>query len=272
MPELPEVKCHAEKLSSLFKGLTLNSFVIHKGPYLTSEKDKYKHFQTQTKEFLPHKVNEILSKGKYLYFLLEGNQYFALGVHHGMEGSWCTDSQNKHIVLELIFSEDKKIFFQDSRRFGTFSLLNEEELKTQLSRLGPDVFQLENYQQLLDILKNKKHQKHRLCEILMNQAIISGIGNYLRADIMYHAKLSPHRLISSFSEEEIKTLFSSMKYIVQKSYDSKATTAGNYNSSIHHGNYEFLIYGKKECHQKYKVEYFNDKQKRRVWWVPSLQN
>lgn len=272
MPELPEVRHHSEKLRDLFKKCNLEKIVIHRGPYLNSEKTKYETFRKSVSDYKPHLIKDVKTKGKYMYFLLEGEQYYALGIHHGMEGSWCDDPSNKHIILELVFAENKKIFFQDSRRFGTFSFLSENELQQQLDKLGEDVLELQNYPEFWNIIKNnKKIQKRRLCEVLLDQTVVSGIGNYLRADIMYHAKLNPQRIINSLSDEEIKTLYNSIKNIVQKSYDSKATTTGSYSSSIHNGNYVFLIYGRNKCPLGHKVDRFQDKQKRTVWYVPELQ-
>ena len=283
MPELPEIAHHAENLSRSLKHKMLDNIVIRQGPYSTSEKEKYLIFRNACEKFKPHFIKEIKTKGKYMYFLLEGDQHYSLGIHHGMEGSWCTDSANKHIILELKYSQKnksyskekfpEKIFFQDSRRFGTFSLLSKEELEKKLGELGPDVLRdLDTSKELKDLIDKKyRIQDKRLCEVLMDQSFISGIGNYLRADIMYEAKLDPTRIIDSFSDNEIEKLFDAIKKIVKLSYDSKATTCGNYSSSIHQGYYDPLIYGKKKCPSGGKIECFKDKQKRTVWWVPAHQ-
>ena len=273
MPELPEVKHHAEKLSSLCKDLKLESIIIRQGPYMASEKSKYQSFRNSVLEYKPHLITNVKTKGKYMYFVLDGEQYHALGIHHGMEGSWCDDSTNKHIILELHFSIGKTVFFQDSRRFGTFSFLSKDELEEKLRELGPDVFdEIEDCEELkLLIRSTKRIQKKKLCEAIVDQSFISGIGNYLRADIMYQAKLNPVRLINSLLDVELDQLFSAIKSVVKKSYESKATTTGVYTSSIHYGSYEFLIYGKKESPLGSSIESFKDRQKRTVWWVPTHQ-
>jgi len=289
MPELPEVLHHSEKLKESYQDTILESIIIHRGPYLTSEKEKYSKFRELSLKYQPCKVKDVKTKGKYMYFLLEEENHIddtkkstkksgtllntdvALCIHHGMEGSWCTDSENKHIILELRFSKNKSVFFQDSRRFGTFALLSKDELEDKLTALGPDVFhELKNYSEFSSLITSK-FQKKRLCEVLMDQSFISGIGNYLRADIMYHAKLDPQRLMNSFSEEELEKLYDSIKFIVKSSYDSGATTTGNYKSSVHSGSYKFLIYGKNTCPLGNSVENFKDKQKRTVHWVPDVQ-
>lgn len=291
MPEILEVIHHSESLSNLFKGSNLENIVIRQGPYLTSEKEKYSKFREFVSDYKSHKVKDIKTKGKYMYFLFEGEVHYALGIHHGMEGSWCDDPENKHIILEFQFSEcennshiyknnsDKceiefqEVYFQDSRRFGTFEFLSEDELLLKLKKIGPDVFyEIETYPEFLSLVTStKKIRDKRLCEVLMDQTFISGIGNYLRADIMYESKIDPCKLMKDISGSEIESLFSAIKKIVKISYESKATTTGNYKSSIHSGSYEFLIYGKKESPDGGQVESFKDKQKRTVWYVPTSQ-
>ena len=49
-------------------------------------------------------------------------------------------------------------------------------------------------------------------------ALFSGIGNYLVAEILYDAKISPYRTIGSLSDNEIKSLSHSIKYLTKLSY------------------------------------------------------
>jgi len=279
MPEGPEIKIFAEQLSDILDGAILNTLKIHRGPYLSSEKSKYKVFRSAVKNYTPHRVTDVKSKGKNLYILLDGDQYASLLVHHGMEGSWCQDPENSHIILELEFTKEssvsgssKQLFFQDSRRFGTFGLLTEKEYTASLARIGPDVYTIADFIEFQERLRGiKRIQNHRLCEVLLDQAVISGIGNYMRADILYRAGLDPRRTVASLSDGEMCNLYVACFRVAWGSYNCKATTCGNYESAIHRGNYTTIVYGCEECPRGYKVETFVDKKKRTMWWVPSHQ-
>jgi len=268
MPEKIEVLFFSKKIKDMCQGKKLLDIIIHKGPYLDSEKEKYSEFRKKANEFSIHKVEDVKTKGKYMYFLLSG-KYHALTVHHGMEGSWCTDPNNKHIIMELKF-EERSIYFQDSRRFGTFDLLDEADFEMKLLDIGPDAFfEIKSYPELYAMIAlDNKVKKKKLCDMLLDQTFISGIGNYLRADIMYHSGLHPEKHVGTLTEEDMEKLFWSMKSILKKCYEQGGTTTGKYNSSIHTGNYQFLIYGKKTSPLGEKIESFKDKQKRTVWWVP----
>jgi len=268
MPEGPEIRHFAKKLHKQCSGKTLSKLQILRGPYTSNPKEKYTKFRGQTSSFQPHQVVSVNSKGKWLYFKLEGPQYSAFGVHHGMEGSWCTDSSNKHIILSLEF-ESKSIHFQDSRRFGTFTLLTEEELQVALNRLGSDVFEV-NSEGFCQAFQTKRIQSHLLCNVLLDQRIVSGIGNYMRADIMYTSKLDPKTEIQNLTEDQIKSLFEACHQVAWGSFKARATTCGSYESSIHLGSYDPLVYRKKVCPKGHAVKTFQSKG-RTVHWVPEIQ-
>nr|QBK85530.1 MAG: formamidopyrimidine-DNA glycosylase [Marseillevirus LCMAC101] len=270
MPESPEVKLFAKRLNASFATQQLLRITIVRGPYKDNEKEKYKHFREQAESFQPHVIKRVKNKGKWLYFKLDGPEYAALGVHHGMEGSWCNDPDNKHIILELKMKCDQKItkiYFQDSRRFGTFTLLTKEELQKELKKLGPDIFKM-TLEEFDKSLKVKRIQKHRLCEALMDQSVISGIGNYLRADIMYLAKLDPKIEVFDLDESDKQRLYNAIRKVSRSSYGSGSTTVGYYESAIHNGGYEFLVYQKAICPKGKKIQTFKDKNGRTVHYVP----
>ena len=59
--------------------------------------------------------------------------------------------------------------------------------------------------------------------VLMNQNIISGIGNYLRADTPqeYLSKINPFRKVKNLNNNEIKTIFNNSKILLWSHYDIK---------------------------------------------------
>ena len=269
MPEKPEVKLFANRLNSSCVKQQLQSITIVRGPYKTNEKEKYRHFREQVDNFRPHRIRKVKTKGKWLYFVLGGPDYAALGVHHGMEGSWCANPDNKHIILELEINpkDPKKIYFQDSRRFGTFTLLTKEELRKELEKLGPDIFKM-SFEEFNNALEIKRIQNHLLCEALMDQRVISGIGNYLRADIIYLAELNPKLEIKDLSDLDKRRLYDSIRKVSKSSYKAGSTTVGYYESSIHNGGYQFLVYQKAICPKGKAVQSFKDKNGRTVYYVP----
>ena len=103
------------------------------------------------------------------------------------------------------------------RNFGTLKFINsKKDLEKKLNELGPDMFEKET---TFDIFKKavKTKGKWNITKVLMDQKIISGVGNYIKSESLYRSAISPHRTIDSLSEEELK-LFNEIKYVIDQSY------------------------------------------------------
>jgi formamidopyrimidine-DNA glycosylase len=112
----------------------------------------------------------------------------------------------------------------------------------------------------------------------MNQKIISGIGNYLRADCLWVAKISPHRLVKNLDDTEFRKLFNACRLLTWGDYNrSKAIKLGiiNENNKLPEDyNREFFIYFEEKDiygNEIKKEELYEGSQKRFIYWVPVRQ-
>ena len=109
-------------------------------------------------------------------------------------------------VFSSIFEFDEKksyIIPQDN----TLKFINsKDDLEKKLKELGPDMFEKET---TFEIFKKavKAKGKWNITKVLMDQKIISGVGNYMRADILYLSKISPFREISSLDNSDLKNIY-----------------------------------------------------------------
>jgi len=201
MPEGPEVKLISEYLNNYFKNTTIISIIFIKGRYTKNLPIGYKTFTLN----LPLSVTRVKTKGKFIYFLLENN--ISIWNTLGMSGDW---SKKKIKHSKVCFETDKgKIYFVDQRNFGTFKFcFNIECLTKKLNDIGPDMLSdnisLKIFIERINIKRNKNK---KIGVVLLDQKTISGIGNYLRSEILWYSKISPHRLISSLNDKEIKLLY-----------------------------------------------------------------
>ena len=99
--------------------------------------------------------------------------------------------------------------------------------------------------------------------MLSNQCIISGIGNYLRADILYYAKLNPFRTLRCLSDDNIKKLYKSINYIMKRNLTIQM--------SKNNTKEKTLIYNKKLDKNGEKIDKMKDKHNRTIWFVPTIQ-
>ncbi len=63
---------------------------------------------------------------------------------------------------------------------------------------------------------------------MMNQKVVAGIGNYIKAEALYRAKISPHRTVESLSDEELHNLYRCSLWVIKASYEARGATIRNY--------------------------------------------
>merc|ERR1719220_3037332 len=109
----------------------------------------------------------------------------------GMSGCFKFTSINeipKHAHLRFFSKDGENVLsFVDYRRFGRWTINGDWG-----SDRGPDsIVEYKAFRQnVLDNLKNAAFNK-AICETLLNQKFFNGIGNYLRAEILYRCQIPP---------------------------------------------------------------------------------
>jgi len=213
MPEGPEVKEISDSLNTFWKDQTLQSVTPISGRYHNT--DHLLSFQSA----LPLQIKEINCKGKFIYWTFENETYLFHTL--GMSG-WWTNNDNKFLHARIKFNSDSKtLFYHDQRNFGTMKyVVGKEELEKKLNSLGPDVFSDEflSPAEFKRILTKGKRGEKTLAQLLMDQKVFSGIGNYLKAEILWMCKLSPHRTPNSLKEDEMFNLMWFTRSIAQESF------------------------------------------------------
>ncbi|KAF2120792.1 NMDA receptor-regulated protein 1-domain-containing protein, partial [Lophiotrema nucula] len=115
-------------------------------------------------------------------------------------------------ILQLKEAPDTEVAFVDARRLGRIRLVDAkaEDMRktTPLKENGPD-----------PVLDPEILTVEWLTKKLRNQANISGIGNWVGDEIMYHAKLHPEQYSNTFSDEQIKRLHDSMMFVCNTACD-----------------------------------------------------
>lgn len=267
MPEGPEVRVITDELNNLLKNQVLNKLEILGGRYKNKLPDGYNEFINA----LPLQINSVNCKGKFIWFKLENE--WTIWNTLGMSGGW-KNKPIKHSDISLTFSENKKIWFTDQRHFGTIKFCKMNLLEKKLKTIGPDLLSDESISEIQFLNKIKKYPNHALPKILMDQNIFSGIGNYLKAEILYQSKISPLRLIKDISDDEIIDVFNNSRQLIKLSYISKGATIRNYSDlSNNNGEYsfKFKVYNRKEDDLGNKVIKTETNDKRSTHWVKEVQ-
>lgn len=261
MPEQAEVQIITNQLAQHLIGKTISAINIYSGRYLKKPINNIDQLR------LPVKIKNISCKGKFIYWELEGDWHLCNTL--GMTGSW-GKAKNKHSGAEFFIKEEGFFYFNDPRHFGTLYFCTFENLNLKLASLGCNVLHetIENF-----YLKVSKYQK-TLAEFLMDQSQCAGVGNYIKSEGLYRAKLSPWRKSNSLTSTETTNLLLALRTVIQEALLAGGATIAtfqDFNGNAGTFNKQFQVYRKKCDPLGNTVKNETTLDKRTSWWVPELQ-
>jgi formamidopyrimidine-DNA glycosylase len=224
MPELPEVETTVRQLQRKVRGRTFIDVWtdFKKMIKRPSSLEKFKEI------LKGKKIQRVWRRGKNIIFDLSG--YHSLLVHqkltgHFLSGEWrregniwqpppgpLSDKVNTYIHLLFTFDDGQQLALSDLRKFAKAELLNKDELKEELSFLGPEPLgkrlTLETFKKIL------RRARGKIKQVLMDQTVIAGIGNIYSDEILWQAKIHPLKETSQLSEKELKNVYQAMRKIL----------------------------------------------------------
>lgn len=275
MPEGPEVKRMADVLRNRLEKLYLFKFDILEGSrYIKNKLDNYDIFV----ESLPLKLMNIYSIGKKIIFEFEQDIYIINEPR--MEGHWFLNKKigkhTNHVMRFGYISNNigyitDEAYFDDTRHFGVFTICNGDYVKYVKDGLGPDILN-DNININIWMKAFDKVRNWEICKALMDQSIISGIGNYLKSEILYKSRISPNRKIKDISEEEHKILMEISIETIKLSYKNGGLSFATYKDPDGKiGNFFVEVYQKKFDNIGNNVvrDVFTDG--RSTYWVKEIQ-
>jgi formamidopyrimidine-DNA glycosylase len=228
MPELPEVETVRKTLKNLILGRTIESIDVH---YSKIIKDvSVAEFK---KKLVGKTLNDIDRYGKYLIFIFED---ISLISHLRMEGKYFikekSDSLEKHEHIVFNFTDGTSLRYHDVRKFGTMDLRSLDQIHTThpISKLG-----YEPYDKLMTVqhLKGKLKNKNRAIKTcLLDQTIITGLGNIYVDEVLFLSNLHPETLASSLNDKDVKNIIKSSTSVLHKAIELGGTTIRSYTSSL----------------------------------------
>jgi formamidopyrimidine-DNA glycosylase len=288
MPEGVEICRAAEIISHELKNYKLKKII--------KIDENYKKLKGELGDCLPSKIT-VLSIGKMMIFKLEDNNYITISF--GLEGN-LSFKEKDYGKIKFVFkknNETKYLYYNDMISYGNITLHNSKESYNKtIKKLGIDLLQSDiddnDIVEMINKIKKTKYASKLVLELLMDQKKLgSGIGNYLSAEILYDAEISPWRKINSLDKKELKALAHSIRKTMKlfyltnnspylkylKPYFNKVDKT-DFHSDIKEDDedHEFQVYRQKEDSdgnvvKKDKIIPVNSAKKRTTYWVPSIQ-
>jgi len=240
MPELPEVETTVRELEKKILNRKIVSVFIE-SPSLI----KRPSLSIFKKEIIGKKIIKVWRKGKNVLINLYPQKI--LLIHQKLTGhlligkwkkedkKWIPVSENPYLkegvnlFLRILFLLDNGEFLalSDLRKFAKIELWNERELleSKEFKEIGPDALSV-SFEEFKERLRKKA--KKPIKEVLMDQSVISGIGNIYSDEILWRAKIHPLKKIEKFSEKDFKNVFLIMKELLKKAIILKGESISDY--------------------------------------------
>ncbi|MEY3470849.1 MAG: hypothetical protein RLZZ223_199 [Candidatus Parcubacteria bacterium] len=279
MPELPEVESLRRSLKPYIVGKYIKSIVVNKPKLVSGAGTVRQPLDSKKQEFetkpIGTQIIDITRVAKNLMVHLSDGQIIL--VHLKMTGQlvYQDDKHNKvlgghpielsesklpnqhsHIVFEL---DQGTLYYNDVRMFGYVLLYPNLDTIYKLGhfdKIGLDPFDISFTEEY--IYKNLKTKKSKLKTVLLNQSIVTGLGNIYADEVCFRSGILPTRLASTLTRKEIAKLYQAITEIIPKAVEMGGSSIANYIlADGSRGTYarEHKVYGKSghNCYQCSKV-------------------
>ncbi len=251
MPELPEVQTIVNDLNKKVKGLTITDVWADWPKYFKRSIGGWKRFKRTVKG---KKIKKIRRIGKNVIFdLFDGKKIL---IHqkmtgHLLIGHWqiknnkpipiekgpLSEKVNNYIHVMFWLSrrpssakamEGIMMGFSDLRKFGKILVADKKDFDNleDIKNIGPDPstpkFRFDEFKSLI----SKK--RGPIKKILMDQNVVSGIGNIYSDEILFAAKIHPLKRAEKLGDKELRAIFEAAKKILKKAIKLRGTSISDY--------------------------------------------
>lgn len=256
MPELPEVETVKRGLEEFIINENINKV------YISNFSLRFPWPKNFISKIINSKIISIRRRAKYILIKLSNN--YTIISHLGMSGSYRVVNLNKskdykpikhdHLIIDL---DHYKIVYNDPRRFGYIDLTNEDPDEHKfLSFLGPEP--LSNSFNADNLAKKLLNKEKAIKNALLDQNIISGLGNIYVCEALFRARINPKSNCSKFvgvsgkPKKPLITLVSKINQVIKEAINVGGSTLkdfSNINGKMGYFQSSFNVYGreKEEC-------------------------
>lgn len=224
MPELPEVRTVSKHLNQRIKGLEILDVDIKLEKIIkeiTPEDFKNK--------LINKRIVKVDNEGKWIIIHVEDDNNIL--VHLRLEGKFRTGdvegikTKHDHVIFHL--SNNVKLYFNDTRQFGTFHLKGKNYLSEKpLSNLGQQLNGIN-----IDEFYNKLSKKRiPIKSTMLDQTFVIGLGNIYINEALWWSKINPETPTNKISKSKLKTLIEYSYKIMEESYKQGGSSIATYSS------------------------------------------
>lgn len=151
---------------------------------------------------------------------------------------------NSHTRVIFSFSDGSHLYFNDQRKFGWVKIVRSAKLKVQsekiLGKLGPEPLEKKFSWQILK--QNLLRHKNMPVKVaIMDQSVVSGVGNIYSNEACFNAKLDPGKKVGNMGDKEFQAIHKGIIQALKEGIKHGGSTRAHFVDPEGHKGY-FLDY------------------------------
>jgi formamidopyrimidine-DNA glycosylase len=236
MPELPEVETIKEDLREL-----VASSRIERAEVLDSSLVEQPSLEEFARRLAGVRITGARRRAKNLIVALDSGDALVFQLKIGGQLLLVPPVEEPRAALMLILHLDgvRRLFLRDQTGFSRARLLDADELEERLSSLGPEPLNAGfGVEYLRETLGSRRAQ---IKPLILDQKLISGIGNIYADEILFDARLHPRRKANTLSAREWEALYAAIRENLAAGVEHRGTTVRLYKDVLgrpgEHQNY-----------------------------------
>jgi formamidopyrimidine-DNA glycosylase len=242
VPELPEVEVTRQRIGPLLVGRRIRSVATTRPSYFFLTRPALLR-----RALVGRTIRALDRRGKYLVAHLDDDAQLVL--HLGMTGQLFSAEATSprllsasargalspemqrgfrpdaHTHLRLGFDDQgPEVCLRDVRKFGKVLLLRSGELHPRLERLGVDALELDGSA----LFRASRGRSIATKALLLDQSIVTGIGNIYADEALFRARLRPTRRAGALTRRGCDALADAVRAVLQRSIETGGSSIRDY--------------------------------------------
>lgn len=271
MPEGPEIWRTADSLSNALLGKPVTELFF--------AFDELKEYEQKLQD---KKITSVEARGKAILTFFEGP--LVMYSHNQLYGKWMIRERgrepdtNRKLRVAIHNKHHSAFLYSASQ----IELLPREAIPehSYIRKLGPDVLHPDTgFEDILGQFTDETFRNRKLTTLLLDQGFVSGIGNYLRSEIMFYAKVDPHQKLRAYSDEEKERLAHATVELSRRSYETGGITndpsivEALKRENASRSEYRHFVYKRtdKRCHKCGRIIREEKTGGRKIYFCPNCQ-
>jgi formamidopyrimidine-DNA glycosylase len=213
MPELPEVETVVRTLRPAIVGRRILNAEFRQLRVLRGSAQ-------ETMEALAgRKIKSIERHGKFIAIKLDKG---FLVVHLGMTGKLLVNAEQTKWTHAIFTLDRGMLHYDDQRQFGRIEY--GDELPARVAALGPEPLEVS----LAEFTRRVRERKSPIKAVLLNQAVVRGVGNIYADEALFRAGVHPKRVAAALGKDRIERVFNAMREVLAEAIESRGSSVSNY--------------------------------------------